>query len=93
LQNRCGLALNRKLPFLDGHYLKTNPELVQRIRDDLGSKKIHWRLERLSQRVLYAPETRSEVAELFVEYCHVVIADLLPVTNSAGGPKSGSRWT
>lgn len=58
-------------------YLTSNPKLIDRIRDDLGTKEIHWQLEQLSHRLLYVPERRLEVAELFVDYCRETITDLL----------------
>ncbi|WP_319407819.1 hypothetical protein [uncultured Desulfosarcina sp.] len=61
-------------------YLNANPQLVQRIRDDLGCQDVQWRLEGLSHRLLYAPEQRENVAELFTGYCQEAIADLLDRT-------------
>ncbi|HSO20771.1 MAG TPA: hypothetical protein VLT88_15010 [Desulfosarcina sp.] len=64
-------------------YLNTHPELVQRIRDDLGSQEISWQLEGLSHRLLYAPEQRADVAGLFAAYCREAIDDLLSRTGLA----------
>jgi hypothetical protein len=61
-------------------YLEANPQLVQRIRDDLGCRELQWRLEGLSHRVLYAPEQREDVAGLFTDYCMEAIADTLDRT-------------
>ncbi|KJS00035.1 MAG: hypothetical protein VR65_14045 [Desulfobulbaceae bacterium BRH_c16a] len=61
-------------------YLTSRPDLLDRIRDDLGSKEIQWQLEELSYRLLYVPESRKEVAGLFTEYCHETIEDLLDRT-------------
>jgi len=61
-------------------YLEANPQLVQRIRDDLGCQELQWRLEGLSHRVLFAPERRQDVAGLFTEYCLEAIADMLDRT-------------
>jgi len=61
-------------------YLNTHSKLIQRIRDDLGTREIRWRLERLSHRLLYAPEVRGKVAELFADYCREAIEDLLART-------------
>ncbi|AOY57755.1 MULTISPECIES: hypothetical protein [Desulfococcus] len=61
-------------------YLNTHSKLIQRIRDDLGTRKIRWHLEKLSHRLLYAPENRGDVAELFADYCREVIEDLLART-------------
>jgi hypothetical protein len=61
-------------------YFNANPELVKRIRDDLGSQEVRWRLEEISHRLVYAPEVREEVAGLFTNYCLEVIEDLLART-------------
>jgi len=61
-------------------YFNTQPELVQRIREDLGSQEVHWRLEEISHRFVYAPEMREAVAGLFIAYCREVIEDLLART-------------
>jgi hypothetical protein len=61
-------------------YLTSRPDLINRIRDDLGSKKIRWQLEGLSFRLLYVPENREGVAELFTDYCRETIGDLLQRT-------------
>ncbi|MCP4340470.1 MAG: hypothetical protein GY799_16670 [Desulfobulbaceae bacterium] len=61
-------------------YLSSHPDLINQIRDDLGSKEIHWQLEELSSRLLYIPESRVEVAGLFTDYCRDTIEDLLDRT-------------
>ena len=61
-------------------YLNSHPELIERIRDDLGSKDIRWQLEGLSSRLLYVPENREEVAGLFTDYCRETIEDMLERT-------------
>lgn len=61
-------------------YLTSRPDLLERIRDDLGSKEIHWQLEGISYRLLYVPESRKDVAGLFTEYCRETIEDLLDRT-------------
>ena len=64
-------------------YLSSRPDLIERIRGDLGSREIHWQLEDLSSRLLYVPEDRMEVAELFTDYCRETIHDLLDRTGLA----------
>ncbi len=61
-------------------YLSSHPELIEKIRGDLGSTDIHWQLEKLSSRLLYVPENRQEVAELFTDYCRETIEDVLERT-------------
>jgi hypothetical protein len=61
-------------------YLQSQPDLIQRIRDDLGCEEVNWRLDAMSYRLLYVPEPRKEMAELFVEYSRETIDDLLART-------------
>lgn len=61
-------------------YLTSRPDLIQRIRDDLDSKEVQWQLEGISSRLLYVPEGRKEVAELFTDYCREIIGDLVDRT-------------
>jgi hypothetical protein len=64
-------------------YLQSQPDLIQRIRDDLGCEEVNWQLDAMSYRLLYVPEPREEVAELFVEYSRETIDDLLARTGLA----------
>jgi hypothetical protein len=64
-------------------YLSARPDLIERIRGDLGSREIRWQLEDLSSRLLYVPENREEVAGLFTDYCRETIHDLLDRTGLA----------
>ncbi|MBE0582929.1 MAG: hypothetical protein IH612_04120 [Desulfofustis sp.] len=61
-------------------YLQSRPDLIERIRDDLGCEEVNWQLGDMSYRLMYVPETREEVADLFVEYCREAIGDLLART-------------
>lgn len=61
-------------------YLTSRPDLINRIRNDLGSKEIRWQLEEISSRIIYVPENRLEVAGLFTDYCRDTIEDLLDRT-------------
>ncbi len=69
-------------------YLNANPQLVRRIREDLGCQELQWRLVGLSHRLLYAPEQRKEVAGLFTDYCLDAIADMLGRTGLANPYRS-----
>jgi hypothetical protein len=64
-------------------YLQSRPDLIQRIRDDLGCEEVTWQLDDMSYRLLYIPEPREEVAELFVAYSREAIDDLLARTGLA----------
>ncbi len=58
-------------------YLTSRPDLIERIREDLDSKEVHWQLEGLTCRLLYVPEDRKDVSGLFADYCRDTIEDLL----------------
>lgn len=62
-------------------YFNKHPELIKRIRQELGGKEIRWRLDNLMQRLLFVPETRREYATLFENYCKHVIGYVLDKTN------------
>jgi hypothetical protein len=64
-------------------YFNQNPQLVHRIQQDLDEKSVKWELNSLSHRLLYVPETRTEFANLFSDYCHKVIDDILGLTQMA----------
>ena len=64
-------------------YFNENPQLVHRIQKDLNEKSVKWELNSLSHRLLYAPETRTEYAHLFTDYCNNVIDDILGLTKMA----------
>lgn len=61
-------------------YFNAHPELIDRIRNDLESPDLSWRLGVVSHRVMYVPETRPDVSGLFMAYCRDSINDLLTRT-------------
>jgi hypothetical protein len=78
------LAFNNFETSFDKNLHKTNldffnqhPQLVKKIKTDLDNEPIRWRLENISHRLLYVPETRKTYAEIFERYCHDVIKDVL----------------
>jgi hypothetical protein len=62
-------------------YFNQHPELIRRIRKELGGREIRWRLDSLMHRLLFVPETRGEYATLFENYCKHVIGYVLDKTN------------
>jgi hypothetical protein len=64
-------------------FFNDNPQLVHRIQQDLNEKSVKWELNSLSHRLLYVPETRTEFAQLFLDYCRQVIDDILGLTEMA----------
>lgn len=61
-------------------YFNEHPDLVKKIRADLDHQPIRWRMENISQRLLYVPETREEYVAIFERYCNDVINDILKLT-------------
>jgi hypothetical protein len=61
-------------------FFNQHHDFVTKIQADLDNQSIHWRLENISQRLLYVPETREEYAALFESYCNDVIGDILKLT-------------
>jgi len=62
-------------------YFNQHPELIRRIKKELGGREIKWRLDSLMHRLLFVPETRKEYAALFENYCRHVIGYVLDKTN------------
>ncbi|MFH1122765.1 MAG: hypothetical protein V1758_03810 [Pseudomonadota bacterium] len=58
-------------------YLQEHPGLLREIQKDLDGGEIRWRLEGLSQRLLFVPEVREDYAALYESYCQDVINDIL----------------
>lgn len=58
-------------------FFNQHPQLVNKIKTDLDNQPIRWRLENISHRLLYVPETREPYAAIFERYCHDVIEDVL----------------
>ncbi len=70
-------SFDRNLHKTNINFFNQHPRLVKKIKKDLGNKPIQWRLEKISHRLLYAPETRKTYAKIFKRYCHDVIGDVL----------------
>lgn len=61
-------------------YLKTHPNLVQKIKQKIASRKLRWKLGGLKHRLMFVPEIRTEYAALYESYCQNVIEALLDKT-------------
>jgi hypothetical protein len=61
-------------------YLNTHPDLLGKIRKDLGGETIRWRLDSFEQRLLFVPELREEYAALYQRYCEDVVSYVVRVT-------------
>jgi hypothetical protein len=60
-------------------YLKSHPDLLEKIRLDLGGQDLKWQLEGISQRLLYAPENRPDYARRYESFCREIIGEVLDV--------------
>ena len=54
-------------------YFNENPNLVKKIKTDLGASRLKWKLGSLEKRLLFVPENRAEYAELYYHYCLAAI--------------------
>jgi hypothetical protein len=61
-------------------YLKDHPDLLYKIRHELNTEELQWKLENFKRRLLFVPETREEYASLFKSYCTDVIDYVLAKT-------------
>jgi hypothetical protein len=61
-------------------YLNQNPNIVEKIKSDLHSDKLKWKMLSLKRRLVFVPESRKEYAELYRDYCQAVIDFILTET-------------
>ncbi len=61
-------------------YFNSQPDLISRIRSDLGGGEMRWELSDVSHRLVYLPEDRAITSEWYIRYCRNVIQDLLRKT-------------
>lgn len=54
-------------------YFNEHPNLVQKIKADLGAARLKWKLGSLEKRLLFVPENRPEYAALYYHYCLAAI--------------------
>jgi len=62
-------------------YVNDHPDLIMRIKEDLGGGEIRWRLDTSMHRLLFVPEVRKEYATIFEDYCYDVIRYVLDKMN------------
>jgi hypothetical protein len=58
-------------------YFDEHPDLLTRIREDLGPGELRWKLDTLKHRLVFVPETRREYAAYYEKYCAEVIGYVL----------------
>lgn len=61
-------------------YLSKEQDLLERIRTQLNSENLEWRLGNASKYLMFVPEERFEYASLFESYCHDVVDYVLSRT-------------
>jgi len=61
-------------------YFEEDPELLRKIRFELNTEELRWKLENFKRRLLFVPEIRKEYATLFKGYCDDVIDFVLTKT-------------
>ena len=62
-------------------YFKEHQSLVDKIKADLHSSSMQWKLKDLKHRLLFVPETRYEFAELYEKYCSDVLSFIFEKTS------------
>jgi hypothetical protein len=61
-------------------YFEKDPDLLRKIRFELNTEELRWKLENFKRRLLFVPEIRKEYAALFKSYCDDVIDFVLTKT-------------
>jgi len=61
-------------------YLNQNPGIIEKIKSDLDSDTLKWKMVSLKRRLLFVPENRREYADLYRNYCRAVVDFILSET-------------
>ncbi|NNL75666.1 MAG: hypothetical protein HKO68_04945 [Desulfobacterales bacterium] len=61
-------------------YFKNNPDLLEKIRLELDTEELRWKLKNSKHRLVFVPEMREEYAAVFKSYCKNVINFVLDKT-------------
>ena len=61
-------------------YFESNPELINKIQNDLGSKIVAWRLVNTQKRFLFVPEKIDDFSHQYIDYCSYSINHVLRET-------------
>ncbi|GEM_PF-585316 len=62
------------------HFISRNQRLLGKIRTELGSDKLGWKLIDATKRLMVVPEKHPDYANLFESYCRLVVAHVLEKT-------------
>jgi hypothetical protein len=61
-------------------YFNENPQMLEKIKADLGGPKLNWKLDSLEKRLVFVPEDRKDYAALYRNYCRDAIDFVLNQT-------------
>jgi hypothetical protein len=61
-------------------YFNQNPQMLEKIKTDLGSPELKWKLDSLEKRLVFVPEDRKDYAALYRNYCRDAIDFVLNQT-------------
>jgi hypothetical protein len=61
-------------------YFNENPQMIEKIKADLGGPKLKWKLDSLEKRLVFVPEDREDYAALYRNYCRDAIDFVLNET-------------
>jgi len=75
-----GEGVDKELSRENRRFISQNETLLDRIRTELGSDELSWRLMEATQRLMVVPEKHPAYAETFERYCRQVVADVLEQT-------------
>jgi len=54
-------------------YLTEDQTFIDRLRADLHTPVLRWKIKKMEHRLLFVPETRKEFVKLYERYCHDVL--------------------
>lgn len=77
---QTGRGVDRTLNQENRAYLSRNNALLDKIRTELDSDALRWKLRRATQRLMVVPETHPGYAALFESYCRAAVDFVLEQT-------------
>ena len=77
---QTGQDVDQTLHRENRHYISQNAALLDRMRAELDSHKLHWQLRKATQRLMVVPEAHPEYAALFEAYCRTAVDFVLEKT-------------
>jgi hypothetical protein len=77
---QTGQEIDADLSRENRHYISGNEALLGKIRTELNSEELHWRLVDATQHLMVVPENQGAYAALFENYCRSVVGYVLQET-------------